>query len=379
MAYPRRFAGTDALDGATHFDDEGVQLPGRFTVEITFRTFQERFLLRPSDEVNALVLGCLGRAAHRYRGLGLHAATFLSNHGNLLATPDCAATMSNFMRDFGSTLGRRINDHLGRKGTFWSRRYRSIPAVDEAAVEDRFRYVLTQGTKENLVWSADQWPGVHSIHALRGGKQLVGRWRDFTAEAVLRQQVNRKHQRAERRGVQFIREVVPEIWREYPVQFVPLPHWQQDKPGTIRQRVANIIRMDAEQTRQRHERDGTRPMGRRLILQVDPFDAPEEPKRSPAPMCHASTNAGRRAYRRGYRAFAEVVLDTNQQLAKHRAACSPLGSTVGGPLPAVTVTVERNDVAPTFVGGNPSLHYDPLVTIRMRPGGAGTGATGPPG
>ena len=190
--------------------------------------------------------------------------------------------------------------------------------------------------------------------------------------------MRRKLQRAGRTDVEVGDKHVPQIWREYPINLVPLPHWHNDKPGTIRQRVADIVRRDAEQTRARHKRDGTRPLGRALILQTDPFSRPDEPKKSPAPMCHASTKAGRRAYRRAYAAWAELVHHANKALLEQRETAGHPRAVITGPLPSLMVQINRIDIAPVFGGGDPALHYDPLAPADIFKSLARTNSTGPP-
>ncbi len=48
-------------------------------VEITSRTQHGRFLMCPSEKVNDLILGVLGRAQAMYN-IALHAFIFMSNH-----------------------------------------------------------------------------------------------------------------------------------------------------------------------------------------------------------------------------------------------------------------------------------------------------------
>ena len=48
-------------------------------VEITSRTLHGRFLMRPSEKVNDLILGVLGRAQAMYN-IAVHAFIFMSNH-----------------------------------------------------------------------------------------------------------------------------------------------------------------------------------------------------------------------------------------------------------------------------------------------------------
>ena len=66
-------------------------------VEVTARTLHGRFLLRPSPEVNDIILGALGRAQARY-GVELYAFVFLSNHFHLLLRVDSARADGRFRR-----------------------------------------------------------------------------------------------------------------------------------------------------------------------------------------------------------------------------------------------------------------------------------------
>jgi REP element-mobilizing transposase RayT len=52
-------------------------------VEVTCRTIQGRYLLTPSNELNEILLGALGRAQQLYR-VGICAFAFASNHFHLL-------------------------------------------------------------------------------------------------------------------------------------------------------------------------------------------------------------------------------------------------------------------------------------------------------
>jgi hypothetical protein len=48
-------------------------------VEVTCRTIQGRFLLKPSDELREIVIGTLSRAQRLYP-VDIHAFVFMSNH-----------------------------------------------------------------------------------------------------------------------------------------------------------------------------------------------------------------------------------------------------------------------------------------------------------
>jgi hypothetical protein len=59
-------------------------IPGKKTlVEVTTRTVHSRLLLRPSNELNEIVLGILGRAQELY-GAQICGYSFLSNHYHIL-------------------------------------------------------------------------------------------------------------------------------------------------------------------------------------------------------------------------------------------------------------------------------------------------------
>ena len=59
-------------------------LPGS-PVEVTNRTLQGRFLLRPSQPLETLALGVLGRAQRLYP-LDIHHFKLMSNHFHLILT-----------------------------------------------------------------------------------------------------------------------------------------------------------------------------------------------------------------------------------------------------------------------------------------------------
>jgi hypothetical protein len=322
MGYPRRFFGSDRP-----IEINGVTIPPKCTVAVTARTHQQALLLRPDREATDTILACFGRAAHRYSGLNLHVLDARSNHVTFLATPDLPVTLSSFMRDFLSTTAKQINALRGRDGTFWERRYSAIPVIDEAELEARFRYILTQGTKENLVWSARDWPGVTSIHTLLGGAPMIGRWRDHSAEYELRRQADRRRDRASA-DAQPPSNADQAVWREYPIRHVPLPHWANLKPGQQRARVAAMLHEDDAETKERHRRAGTRPLGVPAILAADPHARPLNSKKSPAPLCHASTSAARKAFRIAYRRFVECTRAAALALTKALPSAGfPVGCT----------------------------------------------------
>ena len=72
--------------------------------EVTNRTIQERFLLKPSEESRALLVGVIAMALQHFTSIRMHAFVFLSNHCHLLisaAESDQIAPFLGFV--FGNT------------------------------------------------------------------------------------------------------------------------------------------------------------------------------------------------------------------------------------------------------------------------------------
>lgn len=261
--------------------------PGGGTFEITCTTLQRRFLLRPSPEINELILGVLGKALERYPVIRLHAFVYLSNHATLLVTTPDAKALSGFMGYLDGNIAREIARHLGWRERIWGRRPAQILIRDDAKLLERFRYVLAQGCKEGLVRSPQDWPGATSVHALLDGRPLEGVWYDRTAEYKSR---NRKSP-ADR--TEFATRVA--------VPLAPLPGWEglplAERQEKCREVVQSII--DAAET----ERNARPALGASMVLRQRPEDRPKDSKRSPMPYCHASTLEGWIAHRQEYDAF----------------------------------------------------------------------------
>ena len=196
-------------------------------VEVTVRTFQSRFLLRPSLVLNQVIGGVLGRAQRRL-GVLCHGVVFASNHFHLLLTVDDANQLSRFMEYVDSNLAREVARLLDWPNRVWSRRYQAIlVSGEEAAQVERFRYLLSHGCKEGLVARLRDWPGVHSVRALLDGEPIRGLWFDRTKEYAARN-----------RGEDFDRL---KYATEETFELTPLPCWAHLSPEAYRERVAALV------------------------------------------------------------------------------------------------------------------------------------------
>ncbi len=157
-------------------------MPAKMTTfEITSRCIHGRLLLRPSAELNQIILGIIGVALTRYPVL-LHLVTVASNHVHLIiSVGDCKA-MADFMCFFKSKLAREAGRIYGWREKLWGRRYRAIPILDAEKQHERARYLLSHGCKEGLVARPADWPGVNCVAALLEGRALTGVWYNRTKE-----------------------------------------------------------------------------------------------------------------------------------------------------------------------------------------------------
>ena len=147
---------------------------GGSLVEVTNRTIQGRLLLRPSPQLNDIILGILGRAQRLY-SLEILGYVFASNHYHLLLRVEDAAQLARFMCYFDGNLAREVARMTGWEDRVWSRRYQAILVTNEEAAQvGRLKYLLENSCKEGLVESPLHWPGVHCAKALITGDWVEG-------------------------------------------------------------------------------------------------------------------------------------------------------------------------------------------------------------
>lgn len=262
--------------------------PGEM-VEVTNRTFQGRFLLRPTREMRSCIIGALGRSQRRF-SMPIHAFTFASNHFHLLLKPRDAKHLADFMAYFEAKLAHEVQRLHDWSGSVWADRYHSIPVeANEPTQVQRLAYVLSHGVKEDLVARVSDWPGANCVLALVEGRCLRGIWVDRAALY-----------KASRWGRQLDLDAFSQ---EEEVSLSPLPCWAHLPESEVRQRVRSMIAAVESEARARHRATGTRPLGPRAILSHRPSDRPENPKHSPQPWFHARSKDGRRRMREAYRLF----------------------------------------------------------------------------
>lgn len=254
---------------------------------ITVRTRQRRLFLRPDSEVAGVLGGVLAKAAALY-GIELFAFVALSNHVHLLCRSR-DGRIPGFMKYLLGNASRKIGCLVDWSGGIWGSRYSAQPVLDDAALEDRLRYILSHGVKEHLVEHPADWTGLSCL------PQLVGDpCRTFTF-----------HRWSERwKGGRLLpgreRPDSPDIAEQVTLEVRPLPHWASLSRDERRQRVEAIVDNIATEHR------GFPKVGMKRVLERHPHEQPAPKPRTRQPWCHTTDETLREEFMAKYRAFAEA-------------------------------------------------------------------------
>jgi REP element-mobilizing transposase RayT len=277
-------------------------IPDDTLVEITTRTVQGRFLLKPGPGWREVFVGALARARELYE-VDIHDFVCLSTHLHLLVSPKSAQHLARFMRHFLSKLSKEAAKRHGWSGPLFQRRYQAILVSGETQAQvGRLRYLLSHGVKENLVRSVREWPGPHSGPVWLAGGRAEGVWHDRTRAWVLR-----------KRG----EEVRPEeVSVRNELELTPLPCWSHLSADEYRARVGELLRDVEEDASRRRRVEGLPVLGARRVLDQDPQATPLRTKRSPAPFCHAAQRFVRHEMWKAYVRFCLAYREAADRLGQ---------------------------------------------------------------
>jgi len=268
-------------------------------VEITNRTIQGRFLLKPSKRLNALVAGILAIAKERY-DVRIYNFVFLSNHFHLLAAAASPRVLSAFMGFVMGNIAREVGRLHGWSGPFWARRHRVIPIVDDAALIGRMRYLFENGCKEGLVSHPSLWPGLNAVGALTKGTTIEGIWVDRTSLFLAR--------RTKQQGLK-----EEDFTSRHTLTLDPLPCWCDLSLEQQQSMNAELVKEAAKAAPKPRARKGYRLQK----MPRSPHHRPTRLKQGCAPLCHASTKEGRARFKDAYQAFAKAYRIASEALREH--------------------------------------------------------------
>jgi len=301
-------------------------------VEVTYRTIQGRFLLRPSPELNELVVGVLARA-QSFCDAELIGIVVMSNHVHLLLWVENQWHLSTLMQHFGGNTAREVNRLRDWKGSLWERQNTGIYVTEEPSAQ------IERLSLEDLVERVRDWPGIHfGRQLLEGRSLLVGKWVDRTLKYRLEMQRRNKEKEEDR-------EVRPdEYTMTLTVELKPLPCLEHLGWGGYIRFVTELIRDAEKEARRDRERRGVEVVGREEIRRHDPQTRPNRVKTSPAPPVHAASKKAHLEWREAfgmfllaYREAAKLLRQGIQDVA-FPEGCFPPGlpfvGDTGEPLPA---------------------------------------------
>ena len=241
-------------------------------VEVVIRTFQGRFLIKPSPRMNALIAGALAKARQKHP-VRIYAGAAMSGHLHLILSAPTVKVQADFMRDFTRKLSIESGHlHNWQESTF-PKRYHATEISDEPEAEHaRLAYCFRNGTKENLISSPLDWPGVPFAEAMVTGEPLQGIWIDRTA-----------YFHARNRGEDVSLNDFTETLK---LRLDPLPSLEHLDRRQRQSYALDLVREIEEETEARHRLDGTAPLGAEAVLAADPHSKPENFKPSPQPWFH---------------------------------------------------------------------------------------------
>jgi REP element-mobilizing transposase RayT len=233
--------------------------------------------------------GVLARAAELY-GVKVYAYVFMSNHLHLVVGAR-GLVVADFVKYLLGNLSRKLAPLCTKRwwGKFWERRASVAPILDEAALEDRVRYVLAHGVKEGLVRHAEDWEGLHCAEQFADGKPRTFTWFSWT------QRWAAKHRIGFEKGVVAGRYDA-EWGALVELKLTPLPSQQAFTPSKRWRWVRAVLA--AEEAL----REGLPVMGMEAVKR-EGTSAPRWRKRGIRPMCHSTSPLLWRDWWREYRAF----------------------------------------------------------------------------
>jgi REP element-mobilizing transposase RayT len=275
-------------------------MPSPWSVfEVTCRTLQARFLLKPSPELNSLILGIIGRALSLYE-VRIYLFVVVSNHIHFLLSARDSSELSGFMNHVNGNIAREAGKLYNWREKFWGRRFSAIPILDDESLLARARYILSHGCKEGLVSSPSDWPGINCVRNLTSGKPISGHWRSRTKEFAF------KKRESDGDESEFI---IP-----YDIPLSPLPPWENLADSERQARWKDLIDGIDTETREKLKNEDSSALGKSGILAQHPHDSPVSSKKSPRPFCHTVKKFLENEYREGYRTFVDLYRQAFESL-----------------------------------------------------------------
>ncbi len=244
------------------------------------RCHRSELRLVPTPERVQVVGFTLAQACRRNPGMEVLAVCQMSNHLHLVLR-DGDGSLSAFMRYFVGNVARRINRLDGLHGAVFERRFSEIVIVDDEMLVHRIAYAVANPVEAGLVRSHREWTG---LCAFARGYAVA---RVFSHFHAARYAAAARRSEVSVRRDEFREEVVMET-------------------GVLDAALAARVEaaVKAREASLREKRRGV--VGMAAVEAMSPLSRPERSKRSPMPLCFASTWEGWAGFVSGWRAFCHA-------------------------------------------------------------------------
>jgi REP element-mobilizing transposase RayT len=231
-----------------------------FIYFITSKTQHDLFLLKPSKEINNLILYWLARAkVVAGKNIELYSFVFLSNHFHMILK-DPQGELPAFLGYFKSHLAIAVNRSLGRKGTFWKNVYSDQIMVGDEEFLKMFTYTTLNAVKSGLVQKASLWPGVGACDYIMEQKPVTGTHYNVT-----------NYNAAVRFGKKADKK---DFMETYSFELAELPHIKGNNDKQKRDFLLHLFESGKDEYEKKREKKGY--LGVKKIMKQSPFDSPKE-------------------------------------------------------------------------------------------------------
>jgi REP element-mobilizing transposase RayT len=272
----------------------------------TTRCTQGYSFLIPSDALNALVAGCIGRALERHLGeVELYSYVVMPNHIHLLMGSRTTHAKARFMCHLNSNIARELCRDGGWRDHIWEGRYHSHELLDESALISAYQYLFKNSVKEGLVDHPSEWPGLHAWAQLCGGERVVGAWVDRTGFYNAQQTLSRAHLTL----LDFTHEVEVRLSRP--------PLWEAWSDELYRARCVEWCAQAMAEVAEAlvvSAGEGAEPrgaMGAEAVRSLQVFVRRSPPVRKRRPLCRSGCVVRFVEYMRAYRDFRDAFLEVS--------------------------------------------------------------------
>ena len=133
------------------------------------------------------------------------------------------------------------------------------------------KYVLSQGTKEDLVERPQDWPGLHGAKHLMYGTKMKGIWFNGTQYAIARNRASALKKPKPVKRAEFI--------EKKELKLDPLPQWTAYSPEKRQDLIQNLVSKIVTREKERRQREGKKVLGVKAVKRMNIFNG----KTPPAP------------------------------------------------------------------------------------------------